>query len=65
MLVVVCENPRCGKSVPKHTAQIIKDEDFWEHYACPNPVCITRAILAIEAKEYERKTFEEAIENCR
>lgn len=65
MLTVQCENPKCRKMIPKHTAAVFHDDEYWEHYACDNPICTARAIFAIDLKLADEFRFKEAVENCR
>lgn len=62
---VQCENPKCHKRIPKHTAYVFQDGEFWNHYCCPSEICTTRAILAVDLKFTEGRVFTEAFENCR
>jgi hypothetical protein len=65
MVVVQCENPKCRRQIAKHSAHVFKDDDYYEHFACGNEVCLTRAIMAIDLKEQEFQTYLNAVENCR
>lgn len=65
MQMVVCENPRCNRMIPKHEAHEFEDSDYWKHYSCNNTICTIKAVLEVERKERDLFTFTEAIECCK